>query len=67
MRVAARVENGMVELEVTDNGIGISDQDLPKLGNPFVQADNPTIVAMRAPALASRSSRGWRACMAAVS
>jgi len=23
---------------VSDNGIGISDQDLPKLGSPFVQA-----------------------------
>ena len=30
----------MVELVVADNGIGIAEQDLPKLGNPFVQADN---------------------------
>ncbi len=30
----------MVELIVADNGIGIAEQDLPKLGNPFVQADN---------------------------
>jgi cell cycle sensor histidine kinase DivJ len=27
-------------LAVADNGIGIAEQDLPKLGNPFVQADN---------------------------
>jgi cell cycle sensor histidine kinase DivJ len=40
VRVAAREETGMVELIVTDNGIGIGEQDLPKLGNPFVQADN---------------------------
>ena len=40
VRVAAREESGMVELIVADTGIGISEQDLPKLGNPFVQADN---------------------------
>jgi cell cycle sensor histidine kinase DivJ len=40
VRVAAREENGMVELIVADTGIGIAEQDLPKLGNPFVQADN---------------------------
>ncbi|HEU0018366.1 MAG TPA: PAS domain-containing sensor histidine kinase [Methyloceanibacter sp.] len=40
VRVAAREEDGMVELIVADTGIGIAEQDLPKLGNPFVQADN---------------------------
>ena len=40
VRVSAREENGMVELVVADNGIGIDEEDLPKLGNPFVQADN---------------------------
>jgi cell cycle sensor histidine kinase DivJ len=29
----------MLVLAVADNGIGISEHDLPKLGNPFVQAD----------------------------
>ena len=29
-----------VRLEVADNGIGIADQDLPRLGNPFVQANS---------------------------
>jgi len=38
VRVMARVQDGNVLLEVSDNGIGISDQDLPKLGSPFVQA-----------------------------
>jgi cell cycle sensor histidine kinase DivJ len=40
VRVSAREENGLVELVVADNGIGIDEEDLPKLGNPFVQADN---------------------------
>jgi cell cycle sensor histidine kinase DivJ len=40
VRVSARVVEGSVELAVADNGIGIAEQDLPKLGNPFVQANN---------------------------
>jgi cell cycle sensor histidine kinase DivJ len=40
VRISARVEEDRVELVVADNGIGIAEQDLPKLGNPFVQADN---------------------------
>jgi cell cycle sensor histidine kinase DivJ len=40
VRVSARVEDGNVMLTVADNGIGIAEQDLPKLGNPFVQANN---------------------------
>jgi cell cycle sensor histidine kinase DivJ len=40
VRISAREEDGMVELAVADNGIGIDEKDLPKLGNPFVQADN---------------------------
>ena len=40
VRISARVEKDMVELVVADNGIGIAEHDLPKLGNPFVQADN---------------------------
>jgi cell cycle sensor histidine kinase DivJ len=40
VRVSARVVNDTVELVVADNGIGIAEQDLPKLGNPFIQADN---------------------------
>jgi cell cycle sensor histidine kinase DivJ len=40
VRVAARVKDGNVELSVADNGIGIAEQDLARLGNPFVQADN---------------------------
>jgi two-component system, cell cycle sensor histidine kinase DivJ len=38
VRVSARVSDGDVKLIVADNGIGIADEDLPKLGNPFVQA-----------------------------
>jgi cell cycle sensor histidine kinase DivJ len=40
VRVSARVEGESVELVVADNGIGIAEADLPKLGNPFVQANN---------------------------
>jgi two-component system, cell cycle sensor histidine kinase DivJ len=40
VRVSARATGGNVEFAVSDNGIGIAEQDLPKLGNPFVQANN---------------------------
>jgi cell cycle sensor histidine kinase DivJ len=40
VRVAARVAGETLELSVADNGIGIAQQDLPKLGNPFIQANN---------------------------
>jgi cell cycle sensor histidine kinase DivJ len=39
VRISARVEKDMVVLAVADNGVGISEHDLPRLGNPFVQAD----------------------------
>ena len=29
-----------IEIAVADNGIGIAEQDIPKLGNPFVQAES---------------------------
>ena len=40
VRVSARRVDGNVEFSVADNGIGIAEADLPKLGNPFVQANN---------------------------
>ena len=40
VRVSARTEGGNVMFTVADNGIGIADEDLPRLGNPFVQADS---------------------------
>jgi cell cycle sensor histidine kinase DivJ len=40
VRVSAKVVGRSVALAVADNGIGIAEADLPKLGNPFVQADN---------------------------
>ncbi len=39
VRISARVDSGMMLLAVADTGIGISARDLPKLGNPFVQAE----------------------------
>ena len=38
VKVAASVEKGNVVFAVSDNGIGIAEKDLPRLGNPFVQA-----------------------------
>ncbi len=40
VRVSAKVVGRSVALAVADNGIGIAEADLPKLGNPFVQANN---------------------------
>jgi cell cycle sensor histidine kinase DivJ len=40
VRVSARQAGETVEFVVSDNGIGIAEQDLPKLGHPFVQANN---------------------------
>ena len=40
VRISARIEGNSVALIVADNGIGIAEADLAKLGNPFVQADN---------------------------
>jgi two-component system, cell cycle sensor histidine kinase DivJ len=40
VRVSARLAGGNVEFIVADNGMGIAEQDLPQLGNPFVQANN---------------------------
>ena len=40
VKVAASANGGMLELAVSDNGIGIAREDLGKLGRPFVQAEN---------------------------
>jgi len=36
--VSAHIDNGNVAFVVADNGIGIAEEDLPRLGTPFVQA-----------------------------
>jgi PAS domain S-box-containing protein len=38
---AARRDGDLVELAVTDTGIGISEEDLPRVLEPFVQVDVP--------------------------
>ena len=40
VRISARIDGDSVALVVADNGIGIAEADLGKLGNPFMQADN---------------------------
>jgi cell cycle sensor histidine kinase DivJ len=40
VRVSVGILGDRVALIVTDNGIGIAEADLAKLGNPFMQADN---------------------------
>ncbi len=40
VEVSARQVDQEIELAVSDNGIGIAEQDIPKLGNPFVQAES---------------------------
>ncbi len=40
VEVSARRVEEEIELAVSDNGIGIAEQDIPKLGNPFVQAES---------------------------
>ena len=37
---SAKLVGRDVVLSVADNGIGIAEADLPKLGKPFVQANN---------------------------
>lgn len=38
--VSVRRSGDLIEIVVADNGIGIASEDLPKLGNPFVQAES---------------------------
>jgi PAS domain S-box-containing protein len=39
--VTSEVQDGMLAINVIDNGIGISSADLPKVMEPFFQAANP--------------------------
>ncbi len=39
VKVIARKEGNAIALTVADNGIGIAPEDIPKLGDPFVQAE----------------------------
>ena len=54
--MSARVDGACLAITVEDTGIGISEADLPRIGDPFFQARvRPMTGAMTAPASASRS------------
>jgi cell cycle sensor histidine kinase DivJ len=40
VRLTARANAGNIELIVADNGMGIAEEDMSRLGSPFVQAKN---------------------------
>ena len=40
VRDEARVEDAMLAISVSDDGIGISADDIPRIGTPFVQVDS---------------------------
>lgn len=40
VKVTAKRDHDMLELAVSDNGIGIASEDLGRLGHPFVQAES---------------------------
>ncbi|MEQ9303571.1 MAG: HAMP domain-containing sensor histidine kinase [Marinoscillum sp.] len=40
VRVVVKVADGLIHLEIADQGIGISEVDLPQLGNPFFRGRN---------------------------
>ena len=66
--VTASRERTKLAVTVEDNGIGIDETDLPRLGEAFFQASaTPMSVAMMAPGLVCRSSRVWCICMGAMS
>ena len=57
---------GRYTFAVEDNGVGIGDEDLARVGEPYFQAAQPpTIAAMAAPASDFPSSRAWCGCTAA--
>ena len=38
MKITAAAEGAAIAITVEDNGIGIGEEDLPRIGNPFFQA-----------------------------
>ncbi len=53
----------MLELSVSDTGIGIEPEDMQRIGTPFVRADNSYTRAQEGAALACRWSRGSWNCI----
>src|SRR5207247_118264 len=63
--VSIVAEPDAVRVSVADTGIGIREDDLARLFEPFQQLDNPVAVAPGAPASGSRSARSSSSCTAA--
>ena len=64
--VSARAEAANITFAVEDNGVGINDEDLARVGEPYFQAGSflrPPSRRHRASAFPS--SRGWCGCTAA--
>ena len=65
--VSASVDAGHVTFVVEDNGVGINEDDLARVGEPYFQARQAMTADMAAPVSDCRSSKGWCDCMAAIS
>ena len=64
--VSARAEAAHMTFAVEDTGVGISDVDLARVGEPYFQAAVPTTGVTAAPDSDCPSSRDWSSCMAAI-
>lgn len=47
VKVGAKIANGVVNISVEDNGMGVSARDLAKIGQPFTQAESARQVEAR--------------------
>jgi signal transduction histidine kinase len=67
IRVAVRAENDQAVVEVADTGIGIPEQEMPRLFERFHRIENARPARTRAAASAWPWSRNLSSCMAAPS
>ncbi len=65
MTVEARIEDGVARISVTDTGIGIKPDDLPRLGDPFFQVKSGYDRSFEGAGLGLSLVRGSSACTTA--